>query len=415
MSVDNLAPSESSRRLGQLNSQVESFIVHLRAAGYAERTVYKKRLVMASFARWTTRKRLGLADLNESHGATFAKRSPRRSKARVVFELAVLRLFFGYLRLATGTPIPVVAIESSPVDDLHRRYVDYLRNQRGLAENSIRVYSPYIHDFLTEVEARSGTVSLSGLNATTVQDFLMDRIQDRSSEYMRLLATALRSFLRFLYFCEETEIDLSASIPTVRKWRQATVPAFLSPDEVELVLSTVDRRTPRGCRDYAVLLLLARLGLRAGEIVVLELGDIDWRTGEIAIHGKARVQDRLPLVSDVGEALTLYLSNDRGHSSSRRVFLRLYAPCVGLAGPAAIGHIVRGAFARAGLHRTGRGAAHLFRHSLATRMIRHGASIAEISEVLRHRCKNTTEIYTKVAFEALRGVARPWPGTGGAR
>ena len=414
MSVDNLAPSQSSRPLGQLDSHVESFIVHLRAAGYAESTVSKKRSVMASFVRWVARKRLEFPDLNESHGAAFAKRSPRKSKAHVRFESAVLRLFFGYLRLATGTSSPAAAIESSPAGELHRRYVDHLRNQRGLAENSIRVYSPYIHDFLTELEARFGTLFPSRLDAPTVQEFLMNRIQDRSSEYTRLLVTSLRSFLRFLHLCGETEIDLSVGVPAVRTWRQATVPAFLSTDEVERILSTVDRTTPRGCRDYAVLLLLARLGLRAGEIVALELGDIPWRMGEITIRGKSRVQDRLPLVSDVGEALAIYLSNGRGHSSSRRVFLRFFAPCVGFAGPAAIGHIVRRTFAQAEFHRTGRGAAHLFGHSLATQMI-HGASIAEISEVLRHRCNNTTEIYAKVAFEALRGVARPWPSTGGAR
>jgi site-specific recombinase XerD len=155
--------------------------------------------------------------------------------------------------------------------------------------------------------------------------------------------------------------------------------------------------------------------LRAGEVVELSLDDIRWRTGEIIVRGKNQASDRLPLLSDIGEALTLYLHKDRGQSPSRRVFLRKIAPRVGLTGPAAVGGVVRQALARAGIHRTSRGAAHLFRHSLATRMIRHGASIAEISEILRHRSQGTTQIYAKVDFEALRGVARSWPGTGGAR
>lgn len=312
-------------------------------------------------------------------------------------------------------PAPTPRIDSSPVGEFQRQYVHYLRNERGLTENSIRVYSPYIHDFLTELVASSGSASPGELDAVTVQDFLLDRIRNRSSEYSRLLATALRSFLSFLFLRGETVIDLSLCIPTVRRWRQAAVPALLSPEEVERVIAAPDRSTPGGCRDYAILLLLARLGLRAGEIVVLELGDIRWRTAEIVIRGKGRLLDRLPLLSDIGKALALYLRKDRGCSASRRVFLRMKAPRVGMAGPAAVGHIVRRALARAEIHLTHRGAAHLFRHSLATRMIRHGASMAEISEVLRHRSQSTTAIYAKVDFEALRGVARPWPGTGGAQ
>lgn len=147
----------------------------------------------------------------------------------------------------------------------------------------------------------------------------------------------------------------------------------------------------------------------------MELGDIHWRTGEIVVRGKGRVLNRLPLLSDIGEALALYISQDRGASASRQVFLRMFAPRVGLAGPCAVGHIVRLALCRVGLRSPSRSAAHIFRHSLATRMIRHGASIAEISEILRHRSQSTTAIYAKVDFEALRGVARSWPGRGGAR
>jgi len=416
MSVDTfLASEDGPPLLGLLDNHVESFLTHLRGAGYAERTLRKKRTIAASFARWTRRKQVAVEDLTEAHLSAFVERSPRKRKARVRLDLAMLGLFLGYLRLEAEVPTPPRRIESSPAGDLHCRYVDYLRNERGLAEHSIGVYSPYIHDFLTALVEGSGSASPRGLDAQAVQDFLLARVRDRSSEWSRLLATALRSFLRFLYVRGETAIDLSISVPMVRRWRQATVPAFLSHEEVERVLSATDRSIPRGRRDHAILLFLARLGLRAGEVVRLELGDLRWRTGEFVVRGKGRVLDRLPLLADVGEALALYLRKDRGRRSSRRVFLRMWAPRVGLTGPAAVGHVVRAALARAGLRRTSRGAAHLFRHSLATRMIRHGASLAEISEVLRHRSPNSTEIYAKVDFEALRGVARPWPGTSGAR
>ena len=147
----------------------------------------------------------------------------------------------------------------------------------------------------------------------------------------------------------------------------------------------------------------------------LQLDDIHWRAGEIVVNGKGGMVDRLPMLSDIGEALAAYLREDRGVSVSRRVFLRMWAPRIGLIGPAAVGHIGRRALARAGVRRPGRGAAHLFRHGLATKMIRQGASMSEISEVLRHRSLITTAIYAQVSFEALRGVALAWPAIGGAR
>lgn len=185
--------------------------------------------------------------------------------------------------------------------------------------------------------------------------------------------------------------------------------AFLTGEEVERVLATADRLTSRGRRAIAILLLLARLGLRAGEVVALELDDIHWDVGEILVRGKGRLHDRLPLPADVGEALTLYLREARGSSTSRRVFLRRIAPAVGLAGPSAVCEVARQALRRAGLKPSGRAGAHIFRHSLATQMLRRGASLAEISQVLRHRSINSTQLYARVELEALRGVAPQWP------
>ncbi|MBI4591046.1 MAG: tyrosine-type recombinase/integrase [Candidatus Rokubacteria bacterium] len=407
--------SEDGPEAGLLDTHVGSFLTHLRAAGYADRTLRKKRSIALSFARWTRRTKVTVEDLNESHAVAFLRRGPRRRKAQAALESATVRLFLGYLRLKGGVPSSLAVVEASPEDALLRGYVDYLRGERGLAENSICVYTPYIRDFLTERVARCGCVTPEQFNAPTVHAFVLEHIRSRSSEYARLLGAALRSFLRFLYARGRTPLDLSFAVPAVRRWRQATAPTFLSPEQVERVLSTTDRAIPCGRRDYAVLLLLARLGLRASEVVGMELDDIRWRTAEMIIRGKGGALERMPLLSEIGEALASYLHQDRSHSASRRVFLRMWAPRVELRGPAAVGHIVRRALARAGICRAGRGAAHLFRHSLATRMIRHGASIAEIAEVLRHRSQGTTEIYAKVAFETLRGVARRWPGTGGAR
>jgi site-specific recombinase XerD len=397
-----------------LDNHIEPFINHLRAAGYAERTLRKKRTIARAFSRWAKRKQVGIDDLNDERVTEFIARSHRRCREHLRSELAAMRLFFRYLHTAGTVQSPNLPQNVSAAADLLRRYEDFLRRDRGLAENSVHVYSPFIRNFLAGHSTETGCLTENAWDSLTIRDFLVAQTRGRSDEYVRLLSVALRSFLRFLFLRGEAPRDLSTSVPMVRKYRQTAPPAFLSPQEVERVLTATNRTTPTGRRDYAILLLLARLGLRAGEIVTLELDDIHWRTGEIVVHGKGRLVDQLPLLSDVGEALAAYLREARGAGSSRRVFLRTLAPCVGLTGPAAVGHIVRRALAGAGVQRQGRGAAHLFRHGLATNMIRHGASITEISEVLRHRSEATTGIYVQVSFEALRGVAQPWPA-GGAR
>ena len=398
-----------------LDDQIEPFLKQLQNAGYAQRTLRKKRTVARAFVRWAKSKRIVTRDLNARHIAAFVKRSPGIGKAHVQFELAVMRLFVGYLRREAGLPSTAQKEPDSAAGDFLRQYESYLREDRGLAENSVHVYVPFIRDFLASRVTATGCLSPHPWDPLSIRDFVLSHTRNRSAEYVRLLATALRSFFRFLFLSGQVVRDLASSVPRVCKYRQTAPPAFLSPEEISRVLAATDRSTPSGRRDYAILLLLARLGLRAGEVASLELGDIHWRTAEIVVRGKGRVVDRLPLLCEVGEALARYVGEDRGVSSSRRVFLRRWAPRTGLAGPAAVGHIVRSALARAGVRRSGRGAAHLFRHGLATRMIRHGASIAEISEVLRHRSQSTTAIYTQVAFEALRGVAQPWPSMGGVR
>jgi site-specific recombinase XerD len=393
---------------------IEAFLEHLRTAGYADKTLRKKQWILAAFARWMKCETIALTHLDESAIAAFLTRSTGASADRAQSERAVLRRLLAYLRRESIVRLPV-PLDDSSIDSLSDRYVDYLRQDRGLAENSVHVYAPFIRDFLRSQNAGgAGSILPEVFDAITIRHHLLARSKGRSGEYMRLMTVALRSFCHFLFLRGHTSRDLASSVPTVSKWRQSSVPTFLTPEQEEAILASTDKSTPRGRRDYAILLLLARLGLRAGEIVALELDDIRWRSAELVVHGKGQMVEHVPLLYDVGDALAIYLHEDRGESASRRVFLRMWAPHVGLTGPAAIGHIVRLAFARAGFRRACRGAAHLFRHGLATTMIRHGASMAEIAEVMRHRSQNSTAIYAKVSFEALRGVARAWPTTGGA-
>ncbi len=409
MTVDQLLPSGEDPISG-FDAHLESFVRELHTAGYAQRTIRRKRCVAASFLKWLQQEQVSVVDVDEVHATAFLERALGRSRDRLALERAAVRGFLQHLCVVFGAVYTSDGV-TSEADAYEESYADYLRNERGLSERSIQVYRPFVRAFLDALPEATGSVSPTALDARVLREFLLKCVRGRSGAQARLLATAVGSFLRFLYVRGETAEDLSLAVPTVRQWRLAPVHAFFSTAEMERILSTPDRTTPAGRRDYAILILLARLGLRAGEVVRLELGDIHWRTAEIVVRGKGQVLERLPLLSEVGEALALYIRKDRGHSSSQRVFLRKIAPCVGLTGPAAIGHVVRTAFARADVRRSHRGAAHLFRHSLATRMIRNGASLEEIAEVLRHRSPGTTEIYAKVDFQTLRGVARPWPST----
>jgi integrase/recombinase XerD len=400
-------------RLSSFQHYVDSFVDQLHAKRYVPQSVALKRSIVMAFAQWSQGQGIGVDDLSEDYLSAFVKRRPFRPGSAI--EMRALRQFLRHLRVERGLPASTGGNSASPVDDLTEHYINYLRTERGLAKNSVLAYAPCVRDFLTYRWAKTGSLALKTLDAETIQAFLMARIAHRSLEPARLVSVALRSLLRFLFLRGETPRDLSPAVPRVRTYQQAAVPAVLSPEEVESVLSATDLTTKRGRRDYAILLLLARLGLRAGEIVSLELRDIHWRTGEILVRGKGPRLDHVPLLADVGEAVALYLLEGRGTSITRRFFLRLIPPHIGLAGPCSLDHIVRLALARAGVRARHRCVAHLFRDSLATRMIRHGASMAEIAEVLRHRSQSTTAIYAKVSFGALRTVARPWPISGGAQ
>jgi site-specific recombinase XerD len=287
----------------------------------------------------------------------------------------------------------------------------YLRSERGLVTATIVNYQPVIRKFLVE-RFGNGPLLFRELKAADVSGFVLRHFQKMSPKRAQLMTTALRSFFRFLFCRGELQIDLAASVQTVAGWRLSTVPKYLTPEEVGRVLRTLDRQTPTGRRDFAILLLLARLGLRAGEVVGLTLDDIDWRAGELIVRGKGLFHDRMPLPSDLGDALASYLRRDRPRCQTRQVFVCMRAPRRGFAGASTVTTVVRRALDRADLHPAFRGA-HLLRHSLATSMLRSGATMTEIGEVLRHRVPNTTEIYAKVDFEGLRSLAHEWPIGGG--
>ncbi len=287
-------------------------------------------------------------------------------------------------------PTQSVACYRSPWAGILNRYETHLRTERGLVTDTIRRYLPFVDKFLDD-RFRGRPFLIKAVNASDISDFVLQHSHSMGIRTAQLMTTSFRSFFRFLLQKGELQADLTASVLTVVDWRLSSVPKYLTPEEVERVLNARDRRMATGRRAYAILLLLARLGLRSGEVVTLWLEDINWRAGEILIRGKRLLQDRMPIPEDVGEALASYLRRDRLPCQTRRAFVCTRAPRRGFAGPSTLTTIVRRALDRANLQPEFKGA-HLLRRSLATSMLRCGATMGEIGEVLRHRAPNTTEI-----------------------
>ena len=257
------SPDETLRRL--LDGEIKPFIEHLRTLRYADETVQRKRAIAKEFAQWAQQHLIVADNLNGTSTAEFVARLPQRAKTRAALERATVRLFLKHLYRQGHFQCPAPQEADSGSESYLRRYEHYLRNDRGLADNSVHVYLPFIRDFLSAQTFQAGCLSRDAIETLNIRSFLLARTKDRSGEYTRLLATSLRSFFRFLFFAGEAERDLSSSVPMVRKYRMSVPPSFLSPEQTERVLAATDRTTSTGRRDYAVLLLLARLGSASGQ------------------------------------------------------------------------------------------------------------------------------------------------------
>lgn len=393
-------------RAGPLGKHVDGFVEALVSTGYERASIHAKVHVAAQLGRWLDRRGLGLRDLDH-RVREFHRWRRRRYRAHRGAEATVVQLL-RHLQTAGVLSLAVVSTRRGAATAIEEQYATYLREERGLARATLINYLPLVVRFLVD-RFGEGPVRVGQLKADDVTRFVLRRAYTMSPGRAKLLVTTLRSFLRFLFLRGETAMDLTPSVPTVADWRLAKVPKFIPAEDVQRLLRACDRRSVTGRRDYVVLLMLARLGLRASEVVQLTLDDIDWESGEFVVRGKGRRHDRLPIPTDVGDALVEYLRRGRPRCTSRRVFICGKAPRRGFAGPVAISTIVRRAIDRAGLRTPTKGA-HLLRHSLATDLLRRGASLDEIGELLRHRSPDTTMLYAKVDLRSLRDVAQPWPG-----
>jgi len=393
---------------GPLAAHINSFAKSVREQGYATNSIHRQVLLAACFSRWLKQRRVRLRGITSEHAVRYLQYRGKHVRPHPG-DAAALRHLIDFLRRDGVIPTEEIAAPRlTPAEQCAQAYEQYLRETRALANATVINYVPFIRDFL-KGRFGDGRVALSHLRACDVVRFVQSQARRLHLKRAKLMTCALRSFLQYTRFRGDVTLDLAAAVPVVANWSMSSIPRAIAPDQVSQLLASIDRRTATGRRDYAILLLLARLGLRSGEVAFLDLDDIDWNVGQLRVRGKGGQRNELPLPAEVGKAIAAYLRRGRPDSSSRRVFLRAKAPIRGFRGASGVGSIVRHSLQRAGVDAPTYGA-HQFRHGLATEMLRQGASLAEIGEVLGHRHPQTTKIYTKVDIEALRTLALPWPG-----
>jgi site-specific recombinase XerD len=389
-------------------TNIENFATYLFRSGYAETSARRHIRSAEHIAFWANRRGLPIKELDDAALERFGDHLPRCrcgrfSRVRPVEIIAGARLF---LRNSNGADEPAIRVaQSTDVEPpILKSFGEWMRMQRGTSDLTLYNYSLTIRALFN----RFGE-DPSQLDAHRLRQFVLIQSGEKGWAAAKRTTTALRMYLRFLITDGRCREGLLDAIPVLAHWRLASLPRYLASEDVERIIDSCDLSSPIGKRDRAILLLLARLGLRAGDIVQLRLQDIDWKGAWIRVSGKSRRETRLPLSQEVGEAIVAYLQEGRPQARFDALFLRSRAPFRAFASHAAVSVLVASAIRRAGIKRLVRGAAHLLRHSVATSMLQHGASLQEISALLRHQSIETTQIYAKVDVRKLEQIAQPWP------
>ncbi|MGH2870849.1 MAG: site-specific integrase [Solirubrobacteraceae bacterium] len=392
---------------GPLEPFAAGFAVELLRQGYALQPAAQQLRLLAHLSRWMAAESFGAEGLSEAVVEDFMA-ARRAAGYRNLVTARSLRALLTYLRGAGVTPSAVAVAVEEPVDVALERYRRYLVVERGVASETVRAYLRSVRPFLMSRLSSDGQrLDLGGLSAADVIAFVVARCPAQSGGAAKQTTTALRSLLRYLHVEGEIDRPLAGAVPSVAGWRLAGLPQGLEPDQIKRLLDSCDRETATGRRDFAIVTTLVRLGLRAGEVAALMLDDVDWRGGAIVVRGKGSRLERLPLPADVGKATAAYLRDGRPTGAlDRTVFVRVKAPHRSMTS-SGVTSVVAAAGRRAGL---GSIRAHRLRHTVATQILRAGGSLPEVGQLLRHRQTVTTAIYAKVDREALREIARPWPG-----
>lgn len=391
---------------GPLAPYLDAFATFLSVRGYKGQYLRRHIMLAACFSRWLKQSRVRTRHIRSEHVARYLQ-FRHRDRADNGGDSASLDHLMAFLMEKRVIQAPRSTPPRTPAERLKGAYTRYLRQDRALAKSTIINYVSFVADFLKD-RFGSGPVALRRVQAVDVVRFVQSRARRLRGKRAKLMTTALRSFFRYARLQGEIEVDLGAAVPIVASWSMVSIPRAIAPEQTKRLLASIDRRTIAGRRDYAILLLLARLGLRSSEVALMELDDIDWRSGQLTVRGKDSRRTEMPLPTEVGKAIVEYLRRGRPRCTSRRVFLRLKAPVQGFQGACGVGSIVRHRLKRAKIAAPTYGT-HQFRHGLASDMLRQGASLAEIGAVLGHQHPDTTRIYTKIDLRALRALAQPWP------
>ena len=359
------------------------------------------------FTGWVASSDFTLAVVDEKTIDRYLRHRAKKQSIQPGDKPALKRLL-SVLREAGAIP-PAVLPPATPHEQIIETFNHYLHEERGLAPKSIIRHLPIIRLFLREV-CPASVGELGNIRQEDVTRYIERHARDGSPASGKAMCWAIRAFLRYLHHKGLHPLALASCVPSIRRWKLTSLPTYLSAAQVHTVLDGCDRATALGRRDYAIIMMLAKLGMRAGEVATLTLDDIDWRSGEMLIRAKGRRRTRMPLPPDIGAAIIAYLRNGRPKSSCRRLFVRTLAPHIGFASGCAITMIAKTALDRVGIKGCAHRGAHIFRHSLATELLRSGATLSEIGQLLRHESHDTTRIYAKVDINALRAVSLPWPG-----
>lgn len=391
---------------GPLAELVHPFRMEMIRLGYTARTAQDNAYVLACLSRWLgctglVPQQLGAAELEEF------VRHRRAVGYRRWLTVRSLGEMLAYLRQIDVIPREQPPKANDPVAELVERYAGWLRRERRLSERTISGRVTVADRFLCTLVV-ADRLRVESLGPQRVVDFVLDASGRYAVGSMKVLTVSLRCLLRYLFAVGVVEQDLATAVPSVAGWRLSTLPRTPAEDVFAALLAACDRSTPVGLRDFAVLLLMARLGLRSAEIAALRLEDLDWRGGEVVIHGKSGRIDRLPLPADVGAALVDYLRRGRRRSTLRQVFLRAIGPDKAMSGQSVV-MVSRCASRRAGIPTV---AAHQLRHRAACRVVADGGNLTEVAQLLRHEAEATAAIYAKVDLTALAAAVRPWPRAG---
>lgn len=385
---------------------VERYASRLADERRPHKRIWQHLNIVGGLLDWMTKRRCKLTNIDEHTVEQYLRHRASRQSIQTGDPTALKR-WLSVLR-DEGTIAPAAPARLTQHEQIFKEFAHYLRTECGLAPRSIIRHVPTIRRFLHEV--CSATDRLDKITQEKVIRYIERHARDGSSHTGKRMCWSLRAFLRYIHHQGLHPRALAGCVPSIRQWKSATLPTYLSTAQVQKVLDSCDRLTPVGRRDYAILMILAKLGLRANEVATLTLDDIDWRAGELHACAKGRQRARMPIPPEVGAAIVEYLRNGRQTSSCRRLFVRVNAPYLGFASAASITVIAKNALVRAGITGCVHRGAHIFRHSLATELLRSGATLPEIGQLLQHKSLEATWIYAKVDIETLKILSLPWPG-----